>query len=91
MSGPSLTGAVVHGYRLSGWRFDKHGHYRIWLSVKGTMSAVSFQHRALAVPMAPTGRQRTKWIRSTIRVGTVKGAKARADIWLAAKIAEVTK
>ncbi len=91
VSAPRLTGSAVHGYTLSGWRRDKHGHYRVWLSVNGTMHAASLRHGTLAAPKPPTGRQRPSWLRASIRLGDLKETKARADLWLAAKIAEVTK
>ncbi len=90
MTAPRLTGTVVHGYQLSGWRRDKRGHYRIWMSVNGTKSAASLAHGTLAVPKPPTGRQRPSWARAGLRVGTVADTKKRADAWLVATIAEVS-
>ncbi len=84
-----LTGAIVNGYTLSGWRRDKHGHYRVWESVLGTMSAASLKWQTLAVPKPPTGRQRPSFERARLKGGTVPEMKLVADWWLMTTIAKI--
>lgn len=88
-----LTGAVVHGYRLSGWRRDKHGHYRIWIGRPHPIVAASLNRGELAVPKRTTG-QRTACERFNVPRfwqldGPLATKKASADAWLAKTIKAV--
>lgn len=81
-----LTGTEIHGYRLSGWRYDRGDHYRIWLSVRGPIVAASLNFGELAVPKRITG-QRTACERFNLRRGetfdgNIAAQKASVDGWL---------
>lgn len=85
-----LTGAVVEGYRLSGWRYDRGDHYRLWEIVGQPIVAASLNRGAFAVPSRATG-QRTRCERFNVPRGwrldgNVAAKKASADAWLTEKI-----
>ncbi len=89
VTAPRLTGTVVHGYRLSGWRHDKHRWYRLWLSIKGPTIAASLDSGRLAIPVRDMEKghacKRERMPPSTVALG-----KTRADTWLADMLAQVT-
>ena len=84
-----LTGAVVEGFTLSGWRRDKHGWYRMWLGlVPFVATVVSTSHHRVDAIM-PRRAGASAQTQTTIRMlpkRSVAKKKFCADYWLTEKI-----
>lgn len=91
MKAYQLTGAIVDGYQLSGWRRDKHGWYRVWLSVKGTFSGALLNTGKVAIPRKGSGKRRATTCTRLTLAPTVTAMKARCDAWLTKKLAPAAR
>lgn len=87
-----ITGAVVAGYRLSGWRHDKHGHYRTWRGLPAPIlaSSVGAGDRVYAnMPLIQGDRAASQMSARMVPKSSLAKKKANVDTWLATKIQAV--
>ena len=89
MSARRLTGIVVHGYRLSGWRRDKHGAYRMWLGLPEPILAATAALGRRVEAVLPRRKGALCAPQMTTRMvngATVGMRKKTADAWLTTQI-----